>query len=320
MKRFLRKPSVILKRLYAALITILVVIILTFLLFRILPARGFELFVNDVRLGPKDEQNLKLLFGFNRSVVIQMVLYFKNVFLGNFGISYIYKEPVFEIIIARMKYSLLLLAVAQITAILMAAVFSILSVWRVGRTADNFLTKTSLLLISIPPFWLGLVFIIIFLDLLPTSNVCDIGVVQNNGSVFLNIVKHSFLPVLSLTMILYGEYMLFNRSSILETLKEDYILAVRGRGLDLFRIIKNHVLRNTVISMLTVVTINTGILIAAMIQIETVFSWPGIGMLMYEAINQRDYPLIQGIILIIGFGVAVFNMLVQIVKDILEGC
>ena len=131
-------------------------------------------------------------------------------------------------------------------------------------------------------------------------------------------VSHLFLPTLTLTLVLVGEYMLIMRSSVVDVLSEDYILTAKAKGLSTFQIIKDHALRNAMLPMVTIIALNIGFAVSGAIQVETVFSWPGLGLLTVQAVDQRDYPVLQGAFLLLAISVVVANLFAELIYGWLD--
>ncbi len=133
-----------------------------------------------------------------------------------------------------------------------------------------------------------------------------------------DVASHLFLPTLTLTLVLVGEYMLIMRSSVVDVLSEDYILTAKAKGLSTFQIIKDHALRNAMLPMVTIIALNIGFAVSGAIQVETVFSWPGLGLLTVQAVDQRDYPVLQGAFLLLAISVVVANLFAELIYGWLD--
>ena len=133
-----------------------------------------------------------------------------------------------------------------------------------------------------------------------------------------DIARHMFLPTLTYTIVYMGEYMLIMRSSLLDVLSEDYILTAKAKGLSVFQILKDHAIKNAMLPLVTIIAINLGFTVGGVIQIETVFSWPGLGMTIVEALNRRDFPVLQGAFLLIAVSVIIANLLVDLAYSYLD--
>jgi peptide/nickel transport system permease protein len=245
---------------------------------------------------------MKAAYGLDKSLALQFVTYVGSMFTGDFGTSFHYNLPVMKVIGDRVFATVLLVGTAEILAIFLGAFLGIIAAHRRGTKLDVGALSFSLVTYAMPSFWLGLLMIAFFsgfLGLLPTSGMTSpslyFAVGMQRAS---DIAAHLVLPVMTLALVLLGEYMLVMRSSLIEVLTEDYILTARAKGFDEKSVLKKHALPNAMIPMATLVAMSLGFVIAGALQVETVFSWPGLGRLMYDALQNRDYPLLQGIFFI----------------------
>ena len=174
---------------------------------------------------------------------------------------------------------------------------------------------------SLPTFWLGIILLFVGSRWLGLP----IGGMTTPGATFANawdqlvdLLRHMLLPTLTFTIVFIGEYMLIMRSTVLEVLSEDYILTAKAKGLSTFQILKDHALRNAMLPMVTIIALNLGFTVAGAIQIETVFSWPGLGLAVFEAVGRRDYPLLQGAFLMIAVSVIFANLVAELLYSYLD--
>ena len=267
-------------------------------------------------------QKAKEFFGLDQPWYTQFYIYFKQLLQGDLGLSFMEKKPVLEVVAAKLIPTLLLVGIATTLAIVIGAFLGILAAWKRGTKLDILSLTFSLITYSMPTFWLGIVLISIFsvyLQIFPTTGMVTPGAVFSNSfQKTLDIIEHLFLPVLTLTLILVGQFVLIMRNSLLDVLTEDFITTARAKGFSEKFVLKRHAVPNAMLPMVTIVAINLGFMIAGAIQIETVFSWPGIGRLMYEALTNRDYPLLQGIFLIISISVVLANLIADIFYGYLD--
>ena len=190
-----------------------------------------------------------------------------------------------------------------------------IAAWRRGTFADWGGLLSALVFYSLPTQWLGLMLLILFSGVLPSSGISDPFIEFTDPStweVILDRLEHMILPSLTLGLVLYGEYALIVRSSMLETLGEDYILTARAKGLANWSIVWRHAFRNALLPIVTLVALTLGYVVAGAILVEAVFSYPGIGLITYEAIFARDYPVLQGAFLILTLSVVVANYIADL--------
>jgi peptide/nickel transport system permease protein len=198
-------------------------------------------------------------------------------------------------------------------AIVVGTLTGVISAWRRGTLAEGSSVTTALMFYSMPTHWLGLMLVILFAGVLPTGGMSNEFLLNPSWLTHTeDVLKHMILPSLTLGLVLFGEYTLIVRSAMLETLGEDYVLTARAKGLKPWAIVRKHALRNALLPIATLVALSLGYIVAGAILIETVFSWPGIGRAVYDAVLQRDYPMLQGAFLILTVSVVFFNLVADL--------
>ncbi|MEZ4633112.1 MAG: ABC transporter permease [Deinococcales bacterium] len=333
-------PNFLLQRLFWALVTIVFVISLNFFLFRVMgdPTR----LLKDPRMSQASVEAMRVRFGLDKPVIncfeslnplrftaesclinplkTQFAAYVGNLFKGDLGISFHSQRPVASILRERLWNTLLLIGVGQVLAIFVGVILGILAAWKVGSVIDYGVLMTSLALWSLPTFWLGM--ILVFLGSqylgLPLSGKETIGLRLEGWAYYKDVLRHMFLPTLTFSLVFLGEYMLIMRSSLLETLSEDYILTAKAKGLSVWQILKDHAVRNAMLPIVTIIALNLGFTVAGAVYIEQVFSWPGLGLTIYEAVGQRDFPLLQGAFLLLAFSVIIANLFADLLYSYLD--
>ena len=316
------KKKYLLKKILQASVTLIIVLIFNYILFRIIPGDPLTMLLRNPKASPEAVAKLKVLFGLDQPWYTQFALYFKQLFTGDLGMSFMFKKPVLEVIASKILPTIVLVGVAQIFAIIIGVLIGIVAAWKRQSKIDIISLSFSLITYSMPTFWLGIILVAIFsvyLGILPTSGISTAGrIFSSSWAQIVDMSKHLVLPALTLTLVLIGEYSLVMRSSLLDVLTEDYITTAKAKGFSDNWIIRKHALPNAMLPVVTIIAINLGFIIAGAIQIETVFSWPGIGRLMYDALKNRDYPLLQGIFLIISIGVILANLFADILYSYLD--
>jgi peptide/nickel transport system permease protein len=336
----LKRWRYLLGKLGWALFTILFVLILNFFLFRVLPGDPARAGVHDPRLKKEAIEAIRVRFGLDKPVIncfeslnplkvgsctvnpfeTQFFIYVKNLLQGELGISYHSNRPVTDILVERLWNTVLLIGAGQLLAILIGVVFGMFAAWKARTSIDYAALITSLVAWSLPTFWLGI--ILLFWG---SNHGLPIGGMQTPGMssepLFYrigDIARHMLLPTLTYTIVYMGEYMLIMRSSLLDVLSEDYILTAKAKGLNTFQVLKDHALKNAMLPLVTVIAINLGFTMAGAIQIESVFSWPGLGGAIYEAVSRRDFPVLQGAFLLIAIAVIVSNLIAELTYAYLD--
>ena len=250
----------------------------------------------------------------------QFFIYVKNLAQGELGISYKTNRPVADILVERLWNTILLIGAGQVLSIIVGITFGVFAAWKARTAIDYGTLMTGLIAWSLPTFWLGI--ILLFWGSnngLPIAGKATPGI---STYPFLyqvgDISRHMLLPTLTYTIVFMGEYMLVMRSSLLDVLSEDYILTAKAKGLSTFQILKDHALKNAMLPIVTIVAINLGFTVAGAIQIESVFSWPGLGFAIFEAVESRDYPVLQGAFLLIAVSVIIANLTADLTYSYLD--
>ncbi|GII92126.1 ABC transporter permease [Sinosporangium siamense] len=280
----------------------------TFLLGQIIPGDQAA-----ALLGPssseQERQALREEMGLNEPVLTQYVTYLGNLFTGDLGRSLSFGRPVMSVLAERIANTVLLSGTAIVVAALLGVAIGTWAAMKPGSVRDRGLTVGVLFFNSIPSFWFGLVLIMTFslgLRLLPATGMTSIG-----GGGVVDVVAHMVLPVITLAAWSLAVIARMTRSAVLEVIGNDYVRTARSRGVGEMRVVVRHVLPNALPSVVTVIGLQAGFLLSGAVLTETVFSWPGIGLALYQAISTRDIPLIQGGILLIAIGFVLINFLVD---------
>jgi peptide/nickel transport system permease protein len=330
----------LLKKIGWALFTILFVIILNFFLFRVLPGDPARAGIRDPRLKKEAIEMLRVRFGLDKPIIncfeslnpielgsctvnpldTQFFIYIRNLLQGELGVSYHTNRPVTDILTERLWNTVLLIGAGQILSILIGVVFGVFAAWKARTTIDHAAVITSLFAWSLPTFWLGIILLFwgsnqgLPLAGKATPGASSLPLLQQWG----DIIRHMFLPTLTYTIIYMAEYTLIMRSSLMDVLSEDYILTAKAKGLSNFQILKDHALKNAMLPLVTVIAINLGFTVAGAIQIEAVFSWPGLGGAIFEAVGRRDFPVLQGAFLLIAVAVIFANLIADLTYNYLD--
>jgi peptide/nickel transport system permease protein len=336
----LDRTRAILRKATWSVFTIFFVIILNFFLFRVLPGDPARAGIRDPRLNKDAIEALRVRFGLDKPVIncfeslnpievgscsvnpmeTQFFIYVKNLLQGELGYSYHTNRPVVEVLGERLWNTVLLIGAGQILAIIFGVVLGIFAAWKARTSVDYTAVGVSLVAWSLPTFWLAILLLFWGSTIgLPVAGKATPGMssyplLQQWG----DIARHMFLPTLTYTIVYMGEYTLIMRSSLLDVLSEDYILTAKAKGLNTIQILRDHALKNAMLPLVTVIAINLGFTVAGVIQIESVFSWPGLGSAIYEAVVRRDFPMLQGAFLLIAVTVILANLLADLTYNYLD--
>ncbi len=331
----------ILKKIGWAILTILFVIVLNFFLFRILPGDPARSGVRDPRLTAQAVEAIRVRFGLDKPIIncfqslnpietgdcfvspldTQFFIYVGNLLHGELGISYHSNRPVTDLLLERLWNTVLLVGMGQILSIVLGIIIGVIAAWKVRTSVDYGALIGGLIAWSLPTFWLGIILLMLgsrHFDLPIGGKSTPGATFANPWEQMLDVAQHMILPTLTFTIVFVGEYLLIMRSTMVDVMSEDYILTAKAKGLNTFQILKDHALRNSLLPMVTIIALNLGFTVAGAIQIEAVFSWPGLGQTIFEAVNRRDYPVLQGAFLIIAVAVVFANLIADLFYSYLD--
>jgi peptide/nickel transport system permease protein len=246
-------------------------------------------------------------FGLDRPLIVQYLLFMGNLARGDLGQSFYYQMPVSELYLSRLPNSLLLAAVAMSFSLLVGIPTGMLAAVRVGTFWDSAGKLFTLLGLSLPSFFVGLLMILFFSVYL--------GWLPSSGS---GTVRHLIMPAFALGWYFAAAHMRLMRSAMLEVLGSEYIKLARLKGLPQALVIGKHALKNALTPVLTLAGINLVLMINVAVIVETVFAWPGVGRLLYEGVSFRDFPVVQGVVILGGIMIVVVNLLVDILYAVID--
>lgn len=308
--------EILLKKTGQVLVTLLSVATFNFILFRVLPGDPIRLMARAGHLSPEAIARLRQVFGLDRPLIVQYFYYLRNVITGELGISVTYRRSVAEILQERIVNTLILLGAATVIVVAVGVVAGVIAAARRGSRVDSALVITSLVFWSLPTFWTGLVLVIIlgvYLNAFPVSGMTSPGLDSAMFFPYLgDIGKHLILPTLTLAIVDMGQFTLISRSSLVDVLTEDYILTAKAKGLPARKVLWGHGVPNALLPVITTTALYVSLVVGGAIQVETVFSWPGMGRLMYDAVLRRDYPLLEASFLLSAATVILANFLSDI--------
>lgn len=321
------RGRLILRKLGWAAVTIAVVITFNFFLFRVLPGDPAKAGIKDPRLSTEAVAALEERFGLDKPAFLnldpgpwfdsQFFRYVGALASGDLGTSYSFKNrTVGELLGESLVNTLWLVLPAQLIAIVGGVGLGLVAAWRRGTRIDLSALTFGLVTWSLPTFFLGIILLFFgsrYLGL-PTGGRLTIGEVYPSlWAQAWDVLSHLILPTLTFALVLLGEYLLIMRSSVVEVFADDYILTAKAKGLSDRQVIRRHGFRNAMLPIVTLIALNLGFTVSGAIQVETVFSWPGLGKLTVDAVSQRDYPLLQGAFLLLAVAVVVANLIAELV-------
>lgn len=268
---------------------------------------------------PETLEELKAKYGLDKPLPVQFGIYLANCLKGDFGWSYQYGQPVFKVILFRIKWTLVLLLPAIILAAILGAYLGTLAGWRKGQKVDFIFTPVLLFFYTVPTYCFGMLLLLIFafyLDLFPLGGMVSGGL--SGPSRLVDILWHMCLP-LTVLVIHNGAYnYIIMRNSVAQVKTEEFVLTAFAKGLKERRVLFGHIFRNALPPLVTVVALDFGFLLGGALLVEVVFSWQGMGTLIYDAVVSRDYPMLQGCFLVLTFCVILANFLADLVYALID--
>ncbi len=302
-----------------AVVTLWFVLTFNFFLFRILPGDPVALLARSEKLTPDDIARLQHELGLDLPIFQQYFVYLRETVTVNLGESMRSGRDVKATIGVRVWPTVVLVGLGTLFASYFGVMIGIRGGWRRGSRFDTNSQYSSLILYSMPEGWLGMLLLLLFsgwLHWFPAGGYTTGGL--SGVARFVDILDHLFLPLLTLTLGYIGAYSIVMRSSMIDTTNEDYVQTARAKGVPERVVRKRHAVPNAILPTFTLIFLSFGFVLGGAIVIETVFSWPGLGLLTYEAIRTNDYPVIQGVFLIASATVIVANLIADITYGYLD--
>ena len=313
------KKGYFLKRIGHSVITLWLILTLNFFLFRMLPGDPLRLLFTDPRVPLETLEELRVLYGLDGSLWHQYGKYLVNTLQGELGTSFVYNMPVSKILVERLINTVILLLPATLLSILLGCLLGIVSALKRGRVGDFVCLSLSQLLWATPAFWLGLLFMMFASGILPLTGMVSAGVSFDSlWDKALDLGRHMAMPLCTLSLVMLGQYAIVMRNSLIDVLTEDYMVIARAKGFSRMRQLFAHALPNAVLPVMTLAALNLGLLIGGAIQTETVFTWPGVGRLVFDALLRRDYPVLQGAFLVISTCALLANLMADLFYKLID--
>jgi peptide/nickel transport system permease protein len=307
----------LLRRFLVLCASIFAIVTFNFFLFHVIPGDPIRLIARSQRLSPEAVAHLRELYGLDGSILTQYVDYLKNLLHGDLGYSYSLQEDVSAIVGRALVNTLILLTCSTLIVVLVGVGVGVFAGSRVGKKSDSATVVTSLVMWSLPTFWVGMLLLFTFgvwIGGLPISGIQTPNAIYPNAFwVVGDVARHLVLPTITLAIVDIAFFIIITRTSLVEVSGEDYMLTARGKGLSRRRIVWGHGVRNALLPVVTASVLYVSALVAGAIQVEVVFSWPGMGLLTYNAVLSRDYPVLEACFLIISVAVLVANFLSDLV-------
>ena len=307
----------LLNKIVQAIGTVFLIIVLNFVLFRMMPGSPDRVLLRNPNITQEVREAARERWGLDDPVPVQLVNYIGATLRGDLGYSFQFQGlPVTEVLAGRVWPTLILFGVGEIIAIVFGLAIGAYSGWKRGGAVDYVGNGASLILYSMPYFVIGMFMLGIFatgLGWFPTSGMFTVGQTYDTAWQQLgDFLWHLALPVITVAIGLIGAYSILMRASVIDTLGEDYVTTARAKGLTDGHVLRAHALPNALLPAVTLIAINLGFVIGGAITVEVVFNWPGLGTLTVDAVTARDYPVLQGIFLLLSISVVAANLVADI--------
>ncbi len=305
----------------AALLTLVFVLVFNFFLFRIMGDPTAQL-ARLPRATPQEIQQLRHYYGLDKPLLGQFADYVGDTVQGDLGISQRTRRPVLDELWDALPWTLLLVGVGTLFATLLGTWLGVIAATRRGTATDDGLLGFSLFTYAAPEYWIGIILILLFAVAIP---LFPAGQQVTPGEDFdswiahaLDVANHMVLPVATVTLMLLGQYFVIMRSSMVDVLTEDFVTVKRATGMPWNRVVRKHAVPNALLPLVTLAALGFGAVAGGLITIETIFSWPGLGELTYNAINDKDFPVLQGTFLVFSVATIVANLLADALYFVLD--
>ena len=310
------------QRLLKIVVVILAIAVTNFLLIHAAPGDPASVIAGES--GAADPQfmaQLRAQFGLDKPLSTQLAIYLNHVLHGDLGTSFRQGRPVAALILERLPATLLLTGCAFAFAITAGIALGAMAANRVGRITDSVITVLALGFYATPLFWVGLMLVLllsVWLNWLPSFGMETVGAGYRGLTHLADVAQHLILPALTLGLFYMAVYARLTRASMLEVSAQDFVRTARAKGVPEGRILRRHILRNALLPVITFAGIQAGQLIGGSILVETVFAWPGIGRLAFDALLARDYQVLLGVFLVTSILVVLFNLLTDLLYAVID--
>lgn len=312
----------ILRRLLQAVPVVLAIVIINFLLLQLAEGDAADVLAGEAGSAtPEYLAQIRAKFGLDQPVYVQLLVYMKNIITLDLGYSFRQEMPVWELIVQRLGPTLLLMVTTLLISVGVGSLLGLLAAVGLNTWRDNLISVFALVSYATPLFWIGLMFMVVFsirLDWLPTSGLETIGAFYEGWDRVRDIAWHLILPAMTLSLFYLAAYTRLMRASMLEQAGMDYVVTARAKGLTQRQITYRHVLRNALLPVVTVAGVQIGGLLGGSVIVESVFAWPGLGLLAFDALFSRDLNLLLGIFFVSACLVIAVNLLVDVLYTFLD--
>lgn len=293
---------------------------IVFVLIRLAPGDPAYLLAGDAPT-PEFLEQIRRHYGLDQPVHVQLLTYLSRVLQGDLGTSIHFNRPVVSVILDRLPATITLAAAALVVAFAVGSWLGVIAGYRRGTRVDTAVSTVALLGYSTPLFWLAQLLVLVFavtLGLLPSSGMSTIGGLRDGISHAIDLIRHMILPVTSLALFELGLITRFTRTAMIEALENDYVTVAYAKGLRTRQVLVGHAFRNALLTTVTIVGLEFGALLGGAVLTETVYAWPGVGRLTFDALIRRDFPLLSGIFIFASIAVVVVNLVTDVLYSIID--
>lgn len=310
------------RRLLQLIPVVLAIAAMNFLLAKMAPGDAADILAGQMGHATLEfTQQLRREFGLDLPLIQQFLIYMRRLLTLDLGVSFLQQEPVLDLILDRLPGTLVLMVTAISLALVLGVGLGVVAARHQGSWIDNLVSLSALVIYATPAFWLGLMLIVLFsvkLDLLPSGGMMQIGASQTSLAYAFDVARHMILPAATLGLFYVAIYTRLMRAAMLEVYSLDFITTARAKGLSEGVIARTHVLRNALLPVVTLAGVQIGHLLGGSVLVETVFGWPGLGRLVFDALLQRDLNLLLGILFVSSVMVVIANLIVDLLYGLLD--
>ena len=314
------------RKLAAAVISFVMLLVLGFVIFSLMPSDPVESLTRGHATSARQMQFLIRQLGLNQPVWERFGHFVANTLQGHLGYSWQFETPVSTLVAQRLWPTILLMGSSTIVSILLGMWLGIHSGWRPGRLLDRVSTGTAITFWSVPTFWLGIILLVLLsTGFGPIPSLFPAGGMSTPGTPggltpahILDVAHHLVLPCLTLVLVSFAQYQMIMRSSMVDEMGTPYLLTARAKGLRDAEVRRKHAVPNALLPSVTLIFLQVGTMITGAITVETVYSWPGLGYLTYQALQIPDLPLLEGTFIVFSASVIVFNLLADLLYRYLD--
>lgn len=307
------------RRIGSAVALIWAAITFDFFLFRLAPGNPVAQLSRVPQGSAELQAQLNKEFGLDQPLLVQYWRFLEQLAQGNMGVSFVDRQPVRDNLLEAIGNTLPMVSLGVLLAIVFGIALGVLAGSHRGGPLDHGSVGLATFMYSLPPQWIGLVLLFAFSSVLPAGGMTDEFLIDPTfGEKLADLGRHMILPSLTMGLVMFGQYTLIMRSSVVETLSDDYVRTARAKGFRARYIVRRHVLRNALLPTVALIGLSVGAMVGGAILIEVVFSWPGIGRTIYDSIVARDYPMMQGAFVVFTVSVVLFNLLADATYGLLD--